>query len=369
MASVASSRPGQFKKIRKDVVIVTNKHHWVLAALGAVASVGFNVAAQTPSTPAYTVTRTVALGAPDRWDYVTFDPDSHRAYVAHGDRVTVVDGRDGTVLGEIAGLPGGTHGIAIASAAGHGYTDDGKAGEAASFDLHTFKVEKRIKAAEDADAVTFDRKSGHVFVINGDTGSLTVIDPKSNAAVATIDLGGKLEDAVSGENGKLYVNGAGKSEIVRVDTKSNQVDAHWAVPDCERPHGLAIDTATHRLFSSCVNSVMVVVNADTGAMVAKLPIGRGTDAAAFDPKRKYAFSSNGVDGTLSIIEEKDAQTFVSLGDLKTTVTARTMALDPESGRIYLVAADLEAPTSNAAAGARRAIVPGSVKLLFLDPPK
>ena len=348
---------------------MTNKHHWVLAALGAVASVGFNVAAQTPSTPAYTVTRTVALGAPDRWDYVTFDPDSHRAYVAHGDRVTVVDGRDGTVLGEIAGLPGGTHGIAIASAAGHGYTDDGKAGEAASFDLHTFKVEKRIKAAEDADAVTFDRKSGHVFVINGDTGSLTVIDPKSNEAVATIDLGGKLEDAVSGENGKLYVNGAGKSEIVRVDTKSNQVDAHWAVPDCERPHGLAIDTATHRLFSSCVNSVMVVVNADTGAMVAKLPIGRGTDAAAFDPKRKYAFSSNGVDGTLSIIEEKDAQTFVSLGDLKTTVTARTMALDPESGRIYLVAADLEAPTSNAAAGARRAIVPGSVKLLFLDPPK
>jgi DNA-binding beta-propeller fold protein YncE len=343
-------------------------HRYGMFAVGIAAGL-LSSTAHTQSPPAYTVTKSVTLGAPDRWDYVTFDPESHRAYVAHGDRVTVVDGHDGTLLGEISGLPGGTHGIAIATATGHGYTDDGKAGEAASFDLHTFKVEKRIKAAEDADAIAFDPVSSHVFVINGDTGSITVIDPQLNAAVTTIDLGGKLEDAVSGDNGKLYVNGAGKSEIVRVDTKTNQVDAHWPLPECERPHGLAIDRVTHRLFSSCVNSLMVVVNTDSGRMVAKLPIGRGTDAAAFDPKRRFAFSSNGVDGTLSIIEEKDAQTFVSLGNLKTTVGARTMALDPETGRIYLVAAELEAPAANAAFGARRAIVPGSVKLLFLDPPK
>jgi DNA-binding beta-propeller fold protein YncE len=346
---------------------MTTRRYGVFA-MGIAAGVLSSIA-HPQSPPAYTVTKSVPLGVPDRWDYVTFDPDSHRAYVAHGDRVTVVDGHDGTVLGEISGLPGGTHGIAIATAAGHGYTDDGKAGEAASFDLHTLKVEKRIKAAEDADAIAFDSVSAHVFVINGDTGSITVIDPQLNAAMATIDLGGKLEDAISGGNGKLYVNGAGKSEIVRVDTKTNRVDAHWPIPECERPHGLAIDRVTHRLFSSCVNSLMVVVNADSGAMVAKLPIGRGTDAAAFDPKRGYAFSSNGVDGTLSIIQEKDAQTFVSLGDLKTTVSARTMALDPETGRIYLVAAELEPAVANALPGTRRTIVPGSVKLLFLDPPK
>jgi YVTN family beta-propeller protein len=343
-------------------------HRYRRFAAGVAAGVlSSTIHAQSP--PAYTVTQSVKLGAPDRWDYVTFDPDSHRAYVAHGDRVTVVDGHDGNVLGEIVGLPGGTHGIAIAIAAGHGYTDDGKAGEAASFDLRTFEVDKRIKAAEDADAMVFDPTSAHVFVVNGDTGSITVIDPMSNAAMATIDVGGKLEDAVSGDNGKLYVNGAGKSEIVRLDTKTNQVDAHWPIPECERPHGLAIDRVTHRLFSTCVNSLMVVVDSGTGKVVAKLPIGRGTDAAAFDPKRRYAFSSNGVDGTLSIIQEKDAQTFVALGNLKTTVSARTMALDPATGRIYLVAAELEAPASNAASGARRAIVPGSVQLLFLDPPK
>jgi YVTN family beta-propeller protein len=348
--------------------MISIHHRIVVATALLVAGGALSSTALAQSTPAYAVAKSVVLGAPDRWDYVTFDPDSHRAYVAHGDRVTVVDGRDGTVLGQIEGLPGGTHGIAIATAAGHGYTDDGKAGEAVSFDLRTLKVDKRIKAAEDADALVFDPASSHVFVVNGDTGTLTVIDPNSNAAIATINLGGKLEDAVSGDNGKLYVNGAGRQEIVRVDTKSNQVDAHWAIPECERPHGLAIDRATHRLFSSCVNGVLVVVNAENGSMVSKLPIGRGTDAAAFDPKRKYAFSSNGVDGTLSIIQEKDAQTFVSLGDLKTAVTARTMALDPETGRIYLLAADLDTSTASAP-GARRTIVPGSLKLLFLDPPK
>jgi hypothetical protein len=79
-------------------------------------------------TPSYSVTRTVALGAPDRWDYVIFDATSHRVYVAHGDRVTVVDGRDGSVLGQVQGFVGGTHGIAISTAAGRGNTDDGRAG-------------------------------------------------------------------------------------------------------------------------------------------------------------------------------------------------------------------------------------------------
>ena len=53
--------------------------------------------------------------------------------MAHGDRVAVVDGHDGKVLGEVEGMPGGTHGIAVATAAGQGFTDDGKAGQAVAF--------------------------------------------------------------------------------------------------------------------------------------------------------------------------------------------------------------------------------------------
>jgi YVTN family beta-propeller protein len=331
---------------------------------------GFAAAAAPTAMPAYRITHTVALGAPDRWDYLSFDPATQRLFVAHGDRVTVLDGRDGSVLGQVEGFPGGTHGIGIVNALGRGYSDDGRAGTAGSFDLRTFKLLHTIKAGDDADAVTFDPPSGHIFVVNGDPGTLTVIDPKVDAAIATVSAGSKLEFAVSGLNGKLYVNAPGKGEIVRIDTHSNQADAHWPVPSCKDSTGLAIDTDTHRLFSSCRNGVLAVVDADDGSTVASLPIGRGTDAAAFDPKRRLVFSSNGTDGTISVIAELDANTFRPLGTIATAVTARTMTLDPQSGRLYVAAAEVDQAAQAAAAPAprpRAPLVAGSLKVLYLDP--
>jgi DNA-binding beta-propeller fold protein YncE len=288
------------------------------------------------SQPFYRLTKAVPLGAPDRWDFVVFDPGSQKVFVAHGDRVTVVDGRTGSIIGNVEGLPGGTHGVAIVPGTGRGYTDDGKAGTAESFDLDKLTLIKAIKA----DA----------------------------SSIATIDAGGKPETAVSGDNGKLYVNGEEKKEILRIDTATNQIDAHWAIPNCTSLHGLAPDPETHRLFSSCANNVLVVADADTGATVATLPIGARPDAVAFDPKRKLLFSSNG-DGTLSVTEERDANTFVSIESVATKVGARTMAVDPESGRSYLVAADTTInPSADPSDFRHRFVVtPGSAKLLFLDP--
>jgi YVTN family beta-propeller protein len=322
----------------------------------------------------YQLVKSVVLGAPDRWDYVVYDAPSHRVYVAHGDRVTVVDGQDGTIIGQVDGLAGGTHGIAISHPTGRGYTDDGQAGQAASFDLKTLKVVKRLKAQDDADAVTIDPTSGHVFVVNSEPGTLTVIDPQRDEVVATVDAGSKLEYAVAGANGKVYANGVAKRQIFRIDTKTNQVDATWPIPDCAAPHGLAIDTSRHRLFSSCQNSRLVVVNTDTGATLATLPIGAGTDAAAFDSTRKLIFSSNGIDGTISVIREVNAETFVAAGTIKTQSSARTMSVDSRSGRLYVAAADIDA-NAVAAQGARGAgsaprrmpLVAGSLKLLFFDP--
>jgi YVTN family beta-propeller protein len=358
-------------------------NHRVLCVLAAAATVTAAavvpaVWAQAASTATqsvdYRITKTVALGAPDRWDYVVYDAPSHRVYVSHGDRVTVVDGRNGTIVGQIEGMPGGTHGIAISHAAGLGYTDDGEHAQATAFSLRTLKVVKRLTAQDDADAVTIDPTSGHVFVVDGDPGTLTVIDPKSDSVVATVNLGSKLEYPVAGNNGKLYVNGVEKRVIYRIDTASNQVDATWPISDCEAPHGLAVDTATHRLFSSCENQRLVVVNADDGAVVASVPIGRGTDAAAFDPQRKLIFSSNGMDGTVSVIREVNADTFAPAGTIKTMISGRTMGVDPVSGRLYVAAAELDqaalAAYQAARAAGRRArppLVPGSLKLLFLDP--
>jgi len=236
------------------------------------------------------------------------------------------------------------------------------------FDLDKLNLITTIKADADADAIVFDPSSGHIFVVDGDPGKLTVIDPKSDSAVATINVGGKLETAVAGGNGKLYVNGEEKQEIVRVDTTTNEVDAHWPIPNCTSPHGLAIDPAAHRLFSSCENNVLVVIDADAGTIVATLPIGARSDGAAFDPKRKLIFSSNG-DGTLSVIAEKDANSFATVASVATKRGARTMTLDPETGRLYLVAADTTINPSADPSDLRHryVVTPGSAQLLILDP--
>jgi YVTN family beta-propeller protein len=316
-------------------------------------------------TPVYRVSQTIELGAPDRWDYVVFDASADRVFVAHGTEVDAIDGGNGKLLGKVSGLPGNTHGVALVESSHRGYTDIGESGQAVSFNLGTYAVEKFTKAAEDADAITYDPVSKHVFVINGDTGTITVIDPKTDAAVATLNVGGKLEYAVPGERGKIFVNGAGNQELIEIDSIHNRVAARWPLAQCTSPHGLAVDVAAHRLFVSCLNKRLIVVNSQTGGIVAQVSIGDGSDAVAFDPTRKLIFSSNGKDGTLSVIHEQDADTFVAMGSIATAVSARTMSVNPRTGRLYLAAARVD--TQSPAKQGRLPIQPGSLELLFLDP--
>ncbi len=335
---------------------------------GLLGAVCVPVQATAQTTAHYDVVKTVPIGMPDRWDYVVFDPVQDRVYVAHGANVTVADGTSGAVLGTIE-IGGATHGIATVHAFNKGYADDGKAGEVAVFNLQTLKVIDRIKAEPDADGIVFDPKSNHVLVVDGDSAKVTVIDPKTDTVVATIPGGGGLEFGVSDEAGKFYVDGEKNNEIVRMDLTSNTVDAHWPLTGCTTPHGLAIDRPHMRLFASCANKRMVVMNATNGTVVATLPIGEGTDFAEFDTSRGLAFSSNR-DGTLSVVVEKSPGAFEALPASQTQFSARTMALNQKTGRIYTVAADFTVNDALPASDRGHYVVkPGSVKLLFLDPTK
>jgi YVTN family beta-propeller protein len=319
--------------------------------------------------PAYNLVKSIPLGPGERWDYVVFDSSQNRIYVAHGDHVTAVNAASGAIIGDIGPLPGGTHGIAVSPKDDLGFTDDAEAGIAAAFDPNSFKIVKQVATARDADGIIYDPVSRHIFVINGDSGSVTVIDPKSDAAIATIPVGAGLEAGDVDGRGKFFVDGAEKHDIVVIDTATNKVAAHYPMPGCERPHGIAVDPVARRVFATCINKVMVVVDADSGANVATLPIGTGSDGAAFDARRKLALSSNG-EGTLSVIREIDADHYVALPSIVTQRSARTIAIDPATGRLYLPAADIARIDPPATPGARPHVtyVPGSLRLLVFDPP-
>lgn len=315
------------------------------------------------ATPAYRPVASIPLGAPDRWDYVVCDPASGRVYLAHGDRLAVIDGRSATLIGNVEGINGGTHGTAVSAKTGLGFTDGGRNGQAIAFDLTSLKLVRTIPADQDADAVAADPLTGHIFVVEGDPGAITVIDPRKQAAVATIKAGEKMEYATAGEPGILYVAGEEKSDLLKVDARANKVTAHWPTPDCASPHGLAFDAADKRLFMGCVNGKMMVVDATNGHVVAELPIGRGSDAIAWDARRKRVFSSNGADGTVSVYQQLSANRYQPLEPIQTAVSGRTMAVDPQTGRLFVAAAE----TQPNPAGGRPKVIAGTLKLLVFEP--
>ena len=146
-------------------------------------------AASANASPSYTLSKSIALGAPDRWDYVVFDAPTNRVYVAHADRLAVIDAASEKLLGEVEGIAGGTHGTAVSTATGQGFTDDGRNGKAVAFDLETLKVIKEIPADQDADALALDPVTARLFVVEGDPAALTVIDSKTDAPIGTIKAG------------------------------------------------------------------------------------------------------------------------------------------------------------------------------------
>ena len=320
-------------------------------------------ATQAMAAPAYKPAGAVPLGDPPFWDYTVVDAATGRVFVAHGQGVAVIDGRAGKLIGTVTGIDGGTHGSAISHATGQGFSDDGRNGQAIAYDLKTLQIKARIPADKDADAIAFDPVTGHVFVMDGDPHKATVVDPRTDKVVATIDLGEGPEYAV-GADGAIFISGAGNKDMIKVDPRTNTVAAHWATPDCERPHGLAVDGKSHRAFMGCVNSKMMVVDTRSGKLVAELDIGKGNDAVAFDPVRKRVFSSNGRDGTITVYQEVTPDKYDRLEDIKTVVSGRTMDVDPVTGRLFVPAADMD-PASPA--GQRPRMIPGSARVLMFDP--
>ena len=151
-----------------------------------------------------------------------------------------------------------------------------------------------------------------------------------------------------------------KNTLAVVDTKSLSVVSRYDLSaSCDEPTGLSIDADSERLFIGCHNQKLAVVAGMTGKILATVPIGKGCDATAYDSELRLAFSSNG-EGMLTIIS---GDTYAVRQTLNTKPTARTMALDPVSHRIYTVAADAEASTG---AGSRPQLKAGTFTLLSVS---
>jgi YVTN family beta-propeller protein len=302
------------------------------------------------------------------WDYLTLDSATRRLFISRATRVDVVDTQSGRVLGTIADTQG-VHGIALAPDLHRGFTSNGKGDSITVFDLDSLKSIREVKIpADNPDAILYEASGKHVFTFNGKSKDVTVLDASTLAVVATIPVPDKPEFAVDDHAGQIFVNIESEpGQMVVIDSRRLAVKAIWPLTGCDSPSGLAMDRVHRRLFSVCDDKVMAVTNADSGSSVARVPIGEGPDAAAFDEKRSLVLSSNG-EGNLTVVREESPDHYRIVDTVKTQRGARTMALDSVGGKVYLVTADFTsapAPTSEQP-HPRPAPVPGTFTVLVVD---
>jgi DNA-binding beta-propeller fold protein YncE len=283
------------------------------------------------------------LGTPGFWDYLTYDAKAHRLYAAHIDKVEVLDVTSGKVVGHVGPFHD-THGIAIVSELGKGYADSGDDGIVKVFNLADLNVIKTIKVSEDADGMVYDPTTRSVLVVAGDSKNLTVINVADDTVTKVVPLPGKPEFLAVDGHGHLFVNIADNPSIARVDIAAGSVSAPWPLTGCEDPHGLAYDSRADRLFSSCDDDVMLVVDAANGKVLATLPIGAKSDAVVVDAVRRRAMSAN-ADGTLTVVSIGVGDTYTVERTVLTYFGGRNAAIDPSTGTLYIAHGDMKVMSS------------------------
>jgi YVTN family beta-propeller protein len=275
----------------------------------------------------------VAIPGAGGWDYLTVDESARRVYISHSTQVDVVDADSLGLVGTIPNTPG-VHGIALAPEFGRGYISAGKADSAIAFDISTLKPLGRIKVGKKPDAIIYEPLTKRIYVMNGDSNDITVLDAKDGATVGTIALGGGPEFAVSDEKGNVFVNLEEQNETLRIDVRSLKVTARWPLAPCATPTALAIDRENRRLFVGCRNKLFAVLNADTGKVVLTSPIGERVDSSAWDPVTKLAYVSTG-DGAIFVFHQDSPDTYSAVRRIPTELGAKTMGYDPKSKRIFV----------------------------------
>jgi DNA-binding beta-propeller fold protein YncE len=330
---------------------------WALPALVFISS-GFGDQGQPPGSP-YKVLKKYDLGGEGGWDYLSIDAETRRLYIARGSHVMVMDLDSGKVVGDLPKTPG-VHGVALVPKLKRGFTSNGGDSTVSIFDLETLMETARVKVGTGPDFIIYDPASEQIFTFNAGSKDATAIAADTGKVAGTIKLGGRPEAAVADEKGMVYVNIQDKNEVVAFDAKQLTVKSRWSVAPGAQPTGLAMDLTKRRLFCTCRNDKMVVLEADSGKVLATLPIGKGTDACVFDATAGLAFSSNR-DGTLTVVEQPEDGKYRVLADVPTQFGAKTMALDPKTHNLYLATAQFK----DAAPGKTGQPVPNTFTILVV----
>lgn len=297
------------------------------------------------------------------WDYASVDPAAGRLYVARSNAVMTIDLTDKKVTPALSKAQR-AHSVLPLPDGKELLETDGETGLARFIDTATGAVIAEIATGKKPDAAFLDPATGLIAVMNAGDGSVALIDRDQHRLVGHIAVGGGLEFGVADGAGGAFVNVEDRNAIAVLDLRTRRVVRTIQLAGCDGPTGLGLVANGTRLISACANNIATVVDTKTGKLVDKLAIGAGPDAVLVDQGRGLAFIPCGGSGTLVEIDVKDAARIRVTDTITTQVGAKTGAVDPRDGRIYLPAATIAAPEPGSKRGKP---IPGSFAVLVIAP--
>ena len=316
----------------------------------------------------YHILRTVAAGGEGGFDYIVADAQGRRLYIARSGkenpRLLAYDLDSLKQVGELAGIS--AHGAVVDPSNHHGFASSKPL---TMFDSTNTTTLKSIAVDGNPDGLTLDAGAHRVYVLSHSAPNITAINTADGSIAGTVNLDAAVEETASDGKGHLYVALEDKDSVGVVDAKTMTVTTRYPLSgQGGTPAGLALDPKTRVLFVACRNpAVMVMMNADTGAILTTLPIGMQNDGVLFNPATNEALAATG-DGHLTVIKEDGPKKFSVEQTLTTIPGARTIALDRKTNRIFLMTADYgpvpaDAPPPQPGRIARGPMLPGSFKII------
>jgi YVTN family beta-propeller protein len=348
------------------------------ACIGAATLILTGVSAQAAS--GYHLIKTIPIQGDWTWDYIGMDSAHRHVLVSHGPQLEVLNADTYRIDGKIVApdvdfskpetlAVMDVRGGAAAEDIGRGFVPNAHDGSVSIFDLNTLKVLATVKVGENPDGYLYDPATQRGFTFSNRSKGAIAVDLRDARLAGTVPLGSKPEAGAADGEGHIFVNMQEKDAVAKIDSRKLMLEATWPTAPCKQPTSMAIDTKNNRLFVGCRGDspMLVVMDSTNGKIITTLPIGKGTDAAAFDAGKQLVFTSNG-EGTITVIHEESPDKFAVIDTVKTQPGARTMTLDTRSHKLFLITADRTTPPAVAGQPApRQKQVPGTFRVLVVGP--
>src|SRR5437868_13722383 len=274
-----------------------------------------------------------------RIDHFTFDPKRKRVIGAAlgNNTVEVVDTFAGRDVHSITGAAA-PQGVVYVSELNRLFVANGTDGKLRIYNGDSFKLLNTLVIGEDADNVRYDPSEKRVYVAYGgdEEGGIAVIDAASGKRLDDVAKPDAHPESfqIAATKPVIYANIATKAKVVVIDRNTHKV-TDWPLKTGRANYPMALDEADHRLFVVTRNTAqLVVLDTETGSVIASLPCVHDSDDVYYDTGRKRIYALGG-EGFVSVIQQLDPDHYQRLAKVPTTVGARTGLWYEKRDRLYL----------------------------------